>query len=73
MPLHRENSVNDSHRTDVVNGMCIDWDIPITMDDGLVLRADVFRPVGEESHPVRGCGKQERSSRALQKGGERRS
>ena len=25
--------------------MRIDWDVPITMDDGLVLRADVFRPV----------------------------
>jgi len=24
--------------------MIIDWDVPITMDDGLVLRADVFRP-----------------------------
>ena len=24
--------------------MRIDWDVPITMDDGLVLRADVFRP-----------------------------
>ena len=24
--------------------MIIEWDVPITMDDGLVLRADVFRP-----------------------------
>ena len=24
--------------------MKIEWDVPITMDDGLVLRADVFRP-----------------------------
>ena len=24
--------------------MTIDWDVPIEMDDGLVLRADVFRP-----------------------------
>jgi predicted acyl esterase len=24
--------------------MHIDWDVPIRMDDGLVLRADVFRP-----------------------------
>jgi uncharacterized protein len=28
-------------------GMQIDWDIPIEMDDGVALRADVFRPVGE--------------------------
>jgi predicted acyl esterase len=26
--------------------MVIEWDVPITMDDGLVLRADVFRPDG---------------------------
>jgi predicted acyl esterase len=30
----------------------IDWDVPITMDDGLVLRADVFRPDDTEPHPV---------------------
>src|SRR3954465_545192 len=32
--------------------MRIDWDHPITMDDGLVLRADVFRPIEEAKHPV---------------------
>jgi uncharacterized protein len=31
--------------------MKIDWDAPITMDDGLVLRADVFRPDAGR-HPV---------------------
>jgi len=30
----------------------IDWDVPIEMDDGVVLRADVFRPAGEGRHPV---------------------
>ncbi len=34
------------------DGMHIDWDVPITMDDGLVLRADVFRPIGNARHPV---------------------
>jgi len=29
-------------RTEIRDGMRIDWDVPITMDDGLVLRADVF-------------------------------
>jgi uncharacterized protein len=29
----------------------IDWDVPIEMDDGVVLRADVFRPE-EGRHPV---------------------
>jgi uncharacterized protein len=28
-------------------GMQVDWDAPITMDDGVVLRADVFRPTGD--------------------------
>ncbi len=23
------------------DGMCIDWDVPIAMEDGVVLRADV--------------------------------
>ena len=32
-------------RSETRDGMHIDWDVPITMDDGLVLRADVFRPV----------------------------
>jgi hypothetical protein len=32
--------------------MEIEWDVPITMDDGLVLRADVFRPSDNEPHPV---------------------
>jgi predicted acyl esterase len=30
--------------------MVIDWDVPVTMDDGVVLRADVFRP--DEPAPV---------------------
>ena len=34
------------------DNMCIDWDMPILMDDGLVLRADVFRPLDDERHPV---------------------
>jgi predicted acyl esterase len=32
--------------------MRIDWDVPITVDDGLVLRADVFRPEGPGKFPV---------------------
>lgn len=34
------------------DGMQIDWDVPITMDDGIVLRADVYRPIGTGSFPV---------------------
>ena len=39
-------------RTEIRDGMRIDWDVPVTMDDGLVLRADVFRPVKEGQSPV---------------------
>ncbi len=31
-------------KSELRDGMRIDWDVPIVMDDGLVLRADVFRP-----------------------------
>jgi uncharacterized protein len=34
------------------DGMHIDWDVPITMDDGLVLRADVYRPAKVGKFPV---------------------
>ncbi|MDP9481735.1 MAG: CocE/NonD family hydrolase [Chloroflexota bacterium] len=32
--------------------MIIDWDVPIVASDGETLRADVFRPDGNEPHPV---------------------
>ena len=34
------------------DGMRIEWDAAIAMDDGLVLRADVFRPVSGDACPV---------------------
>ncbi|MEH6754730.1 MAG: CocE/NonD family hydrolase [Alphaproteobacteria bacterium] len=40
------------HRTEVRDGMRIEWDVPIEMDDGNVLRADVFRPKGKGRYPV---------------------
>jgi putative CocE/NonD family hydrolase len=39
-------------RSEVSEGMRIDWDVPISMDDGLVLRADVYRPVEPGRYPV---------------------
>jgi len=39
-------------RTEVRDGMRTDFDVPITMDDGVVLRADVFRPLHEGKFPV---------------------
>lgn len=38
--------------SEIRDGMRIDWDAPIGMDDGVVLRADVFRPVVEGKYPV---------------------
>ena len=35
-----------------VPGITIEWDVPIEMDDGLVLRADVFRPNDQNRYPV---------------------
>jgi len=40
------------YKSEVRDGMRIDWDVPITMDDGLVLRADVFRPTDEGRYPA---------------------
>ena len=32
--------------------MHIDWDLPIEMDDGVILRADLFRPAPDGRYPV---------------------
>jgi predicted acyl esterase len=40
------------HRSETRDGMHIDWNVPIKMDDGLVLRADVFRPIPDKKYPV---------------------
>jgi predicted acyl esterase len=39
-------------RAEIRDGMRIDWDVPVTMDDGLALRADIFRPVKDGRYPV---------------------
>ena len=47
------STTNDPHvRTEVRDGMRITWHQPIRMDDGLVLRADVYRPIEELRCPV---------------------
>jgi len=38
--------------TSIEAGMRIDRNVPITMDDGLVIYADVYRPVAEGHYPV---------------------
>ena len=39
-------------RTEVRDGMRITWHQPIPADDGLVLRADVYRPIADGQYPV---------------------
>ena len=53
-PEAREGSrrAADAHRVELRDGMHIEWDVPIRMDDGLVLRADIFRPPGAGKYPV---------------------
>jgi predicted acyl esterase len=36
----------------IENGMQIEWDADIQMDDGLILKADIFRPLAEGCYPV---------------------
>ena len=42
----------DAWKSEVRDGMQIDWDMPIKMDDGLILRADIFRPIRTGKFPV---------------------
>jgi predicted acyl esterase len=42
----------DTHRIEQRDGMHVEWDMPIRMDDGTVLRADLFRPIGDGRWPV---------------------
>ena len=43
---------NEAVKTEFRAGMNIDWDVAIPMDDGLLLRADVFRPEKPGKYPV---------------------
>lgn len=43
---------NSGFKTEERNGMLIDWDVPILMDDGLAMRADIYRPKKAGKYPV---------------------
>jgi predicted acyl esterase len=43
------------HPCEIADGMQIEWDVPIEMDDGVVLRADVFRPLAAGHYQGVGC------------------
>jgi len=53
MESQQEPTAKDAqHRTEQRDGMHVEWDVPVVMDDGVVLRADLFRPQGEGQWPV---------------------
>lgn len=41
-----------THKIESRDSMIVEWDAPIVMDDGLTLRADIFRPQKEGKYPV---------------------
>ena len=41
--------------TDPPEDAIVDWDVPVTMRDGIRLRVNVFRPDDGERHPVLMC------------------
>ena len=51
-PTGRRLDSNLTTRSETRDRMRIDWDVPIAMDDGLVLRADIFRPITKGRYPV---------------------
>ena len=49
----RKNKYLDKQSwTNIWDGMRIDWDVPIKMNDGVVLRCDVYRPIEDGEYPV---------------------
>src|SRR5580658_9824281 len=52
MPKESRPMDKDEYRSEVRDGMRIDWDVPIPMPDGTGLRADVYRPSAEGRYPV---------------------
>jgi hypothetical protein len=52
MSIGNEASIELFGKKEVRLGMIIEWDVPIRMADGVVLRADIFRPAKEGRFPV---------------------
>lgn len=40
------------YKSEIRDGMRIDWDVPVEMDDGVILRCDVFRPIKDGQYAV---------------------
>lgn len=46
------DAIGLEEKSEIADGMRIDWNVPIPMDDGIVLRADVFRPIEDGRFPA---------------------
>jgi predicted acyl esterase len=44
--------VNMKNYSEIKDGMQIEWNVPVEMDDGIILRADIFRPIEAGQYPV---------------------
>lgn len=49
---HHQRKLMKYPRTETRLGMRITWDEPIEMDDGVLIRCDIFRPDDDGPHPV---------------------
>jgi putative CocE/NonD family hydrolase len=51
-PRRKKGEEMSEYKSEIRDNMRIDWDVPVPMDDGLTLRADVFRPVADGKYPA---------------------
>src|SRR3954470_7302968 len=51
-PYPGDSVPDEQHRIEERDGMRIEWNAPIAMEDGLVLRADIYRPTADGRYPV---------------------
>ena len=44
--------MSEYHKIEDRDGMRIEWNVPIEVDDGTVLRADIYRPIEDGNYPA---------------------
>jgi uncharacterized protein len=48
----QSSAMTEMMKSETRDGMKVEWDAPIEMDDGVILRADVFRPIADGPYPA---------------------
>jgi uncharacterized protein len=48
----QSSAMTEMMKSEARDGMKVEWDAPIEMDDGVILRADVFRPIADGPYPA---------------------